>query len=371
MCFHTIIVKTTMGCNLNCNYCYAKTESQRTMNIYTMKKMIEEAARLDVNTLNFIWHGGEPLLLNKDFYETAVQHQRYIYDLLGIRCTNKIQTNGTLISNRYAEFLSENNFEVGISLDGPKELHDIHRLDRFGESSYEKAVEGYYNLRKYEADVGILCVVSPISLKRTQDFIEWLVELECDSISFNWRFELKEILLDSNWASLYAEFLLKIEEKCRSLGLQVNIRELIQARNVATSNKHSSIKLCNNLEPCLYTHSAVTPNGDIYMGCDRFIYDEYSISKKFILGNVFDNGFISALRNSTFEKYESYFFEGKKNCKRNCPEFDSCPGICLADWFSKNFEKNSEFIPHINRCTAAIIPKYINMEGNNIAKEKS
>jgi uncharacterized protein len=128
------------------------------------------------NTVLFTWHGGEPMLAGIEFYEKALSFQKKHLPL-GKRFINGMQTNGTLITKAWCEFLAGNGFVVGISMDGPEVFHDAGRRTKNRSGSFEKTLNGYRLLRSYGVNPEILCVVNAYNVKHplvVYDFFKML-----------------------------------------------------------------------------------------------------------------------------------------------------------------------------------------------------
>lgn len=151
------------ACNLDCTYCFFLSKQLLT----TTQEMSEEGLRTYL--MNFLdsqpdgdvtveWQGGEPTLRGVDFFEHAVELAN---ELKRPEQTvhHAIQTNGTLLNDRWGEFLSKNHFLVGISIDGPEAYHDIYRVNRAGRGTQKQVIRGYNILKKYNVDTNILCTV--------------------------------------------------------------------------------------------------------------------------------------------------------------------------------------------------------------------
>ena len=109
--------------------------------------------------VNFSWHGGEPTILGLDYFQkvVALQRKHLPPDRL---VTNGIQTNGTLLDEAWCRFLSKEKFTVGISLDGPEDLHDLYRITTHGSPTHRKVMRGYHLLSKHKIIPEVLCVVN-------------------------------------------------------------------------------------------------------------------------------------------------------------------------------------------------------------------
>ena len=137
----SLIIKVISACNLACRYCDADIYSNRRMSLDTVSQIIKKA--LDyADRVEFIWHGGEPLLMGIQFYEKVVELQKR-YRREGQTIINDLQTNGTLISQEWVDFFKAIDFHVGVSLDGPPEVHNANRIFRNGQGSFEQVMRGY------------------------------------------------------------------------------------------------------------------------------------------------------------------------------------------------------------------------------------
>ena len=145
MAFNIMLKPAGSLCNLDCSYCYYldKSEMYGGMEPIMSDEMLEIVVREyikanDVPQVTFNWHGGEPLVLGLDFYRKAIALEKEYAD--GKKILNTLQTNGTLITREWAEFFKENDFLIGISLDGPQDVHDKFRRDKGGAPTFERVI---------------------------------------------------------------------------------------------------------------------------------------------------------------------------------------------------------------------------------------
>ena len=142
-------------CNMRCRYCYYIGNEVSVRNVMqeevleTMIRNYFESAVSD--TVSFVWHGGEPTLSGLEFYRKAVKLQKkYLPE--GMQCWNNLQTNGLLLDEEWCSFLKEENFDVGISVDGTRMIHDAYRKDAEGNVTYERIRRNVQLLQKYGVD---------------------------------------------------------------------------------------------------------------------------------------------------------------------------------------------------------------------------
>ena len=143
--FTTMIKPVGSLCNLDCDYCYYLGKAdlyggrQPKMSDELLERYISQYIEsVQVPTVTFCWHGGEPLLAGIDFYEKAVALQNRYRGTKQIE--NSLQTNGLLINPDWCDFFRQNNFLIGLSLDGPKEIHDAYRHDRGGHPTFDRVM---------------------------------------------------------------------------------------------------------------------------------------------------------------------------------------------------------------------------------------
>lgn len=178
-------------CNLDCDYCYYLKKKHLYPNGETFRmsdEMLEEyiVQHIDASpetVIRFSWHGGEPTLLGLDYFRkiVALQHKHQPPDRL---IANGIQTNGTLLDENWCRFFAEESFAVGLSLDGPKEMHDQYRLTRDRKPTHEQAMRGYRLLQKHQVQADILCVVNAHNVKFPLQVYRFFKQINAKYISF-------------------------------------------------------------------------------------------------------------------------------------------------------------------------------------------
>jgi uncharacterized protein len=191
--FHVMLKPIGPICNLDCNYCYYLSKEdllfgpgekwrigEGRLESY-VRQYIEANAKF--GEVNFAWQGGEPTLLGVDFFRRVVElQQKHAGE---VRVSNAMQTNGTLLDEEWGEFLAANRFLVGLSVDGPRELHDAYRLDKKGEGSFDAVMRGHEVLRRHNVDYNALVVVNRKNARRPMDVYRFIRdEMECGFMQF-------------------------------------------------------------------------------------------------------------------------------------------------------------------------------------------
>ncbi len=187
----TLLAKPSgAACNLACRYCFYLSKQRlypgrQRMPDAVLKAYIKQYLHSQpAGEVTIAWQGGEPTLMGLDFFERSVELVR-IYKQPGQHVSYSLQTNGTLLDEAWCAFFKQHHFLVGISLDGPPEVHDAYRVDRAGQGSYARVRRGWELLQKHAVDTNILCAVhvanASLPLETYRHFRD---ELHADFIQF-------------------------------------------------------------------------------------------------------------------------------------------------------------------------------------------
>lgn len=163
--FHVMAKPTGPICNLDCKYCFyldKETLYPRGTKWAMREDVLETYIRQyieahDTPVVNFAWQGGEPTLLGVEYFKLVIQLQTQYAS--GKRIANAFQTNGVLLDDAWGEFFRENQFLIGISIDGPRELHDAYRVDKGGQPTFDRVMRGMDILKQHEVDFNTLTTV--------------------------------------------------------------------------------------------------------------------------------------------------------------------------------------------------------------------
>lgn len=178
-------------CNLDCQYCYYRDKSSLYPDASTFpmtESMLEEYIVQHFEAasgpeVDFSWHGGEPTIRGVGFFRKAVELQRK-HKPAGWHVRNGIQTNGVLLDEDWCRFLAGESFSVGLSLDGPAELHDTYRVDRRGQPTHRLAMRAYELLRRLEIHPDIICVVHNLNVRAPLTVYRFFREIGCRYVGF-------------------------------------------------------------------------------------------------------------------------------------------------------------------------------------------
>ena len=334
------------ACNLRCSYCYYLEKrdlyqgSSQLMDEETLELFIKEYIEAQTTPeVMFIWHGGEPLLRPIAFYQRALElQQRYAK---GRKIDNCIQTNATLLTDEWCKFLQKNNFLVGVSIDGPRHMHDALRKRAQGEGSYSDVIRGIRLLAKYHIEWNAMATVNAINVEHPMEFYRFFRdELECRYLQFTPVVERTHILEGrcrllhgserdgvvtpySVTAKQWGEFLCAIFDEW----VRNDVGEMfVQLFDTTLANwVGAPAGVCTMSKYC-GQGAAIEHNGDVY-SCDHFVFPEYK------LGNIHDNSLISMMYGTKQREFgEAKYRSLPKQCRKCKYEF-ACHGECPRNRF--------------------------------------
>ena len=337
-------------CNLACKYCYYLEKN----NLYDKShrhimsdEMLEQFTReyIEAQTMPqvlFTWHGGEPLMRSIDFYKKALTLQKKY--ARGRRIDNVIQTNGTMLTDEWCEFFAQNNWLVGISIDGPQEYHDHYRLTTTGNPSWQKVMHGIELLKKHHVEWNAMAVVNAYNANHPLEFYHFFKENGCQYLQFTPIVERltkhqdgrtlasladdKEIPLAdfSVTPEQWGNFLCAIfDEWVRNdVG-----KMFVEIFDCTLANWMGVLPgICAYSKNC--GHAGVMEhNGDVY-SCDHFVFPEYK------LGNIRNHTLIEMLYG---DKQHAFSRLKHTSLPRQCKECDmefACHGECPKNRFEKD-----------------------------------
>jgi uncharacterized protein len=188
--FHVMAKPSGAICNLNCTYCFYLEKEllfDRTSRFRMSDEVLEAYVRQQIegqrgSEASFAWQGGEPTLMGLDFFKKAVALQHRYAN--GRAIHNAFQTNGVLLDDAWGEFLHRERFLVGLSIDGPQELHDLYRVDKGGKPTFDKVMRGIEVLQRHRVDFNTLSVVHRESARRPLEVYEFLKSIGSTHMQF-------------------------------------------------------------------------------------------------------------------------------------------------------------------------------------------
>lgn len=336
-------------CNLRCKYCYylekdgLYTDVKRhVISDELLEKFIKEYIEAQTSPqVLFTWHGGETLMRPIAFYKRALELQK-IYGR-GRQIDNCIQTNGTLLTDEWCRFFKENNFLVGVSIDGPQEFHDEYRRSATGQATFYKVMRGINLLNKHGVEWNALAVVNDFNADYPLEFYHFFKQIGCHYIQFTPIVERRiergdglslapgmqeggELLDFSITPEQWGNFLCTIFDEWVKNDVGEYFIQLFDS--VLANWVGETPGVCVLARDC--GHAGVMEfNGDVY-SCDHFVYPEHR------LGNL-NNSTITELMYSPQQNEFAKLKSGSlpQQC-RECDFLFACNGECPKNRFVKD-----------------------------------
>jgi uncharacterized protein len=357
-CFHLLAKPSGATCNIDCKYCFFLSKealypddkqrmSESTLEAY-IRQLLESHRTPQVTVA---WQGGEPTLMKLDFFRRSVELVEK-YRRPGQVVQQTFQTNGILLDDDWCSFFKEHSFLVGLSVDGPREIHDTNRLDRGGQGTFDRVMKGWRKLREHHVDFNILCTVNTANEKhgrtvyrffRDELGAEWvqfipIVErataetIQIANLGWSEQPGHKRLLYTqagnlvtkrSVGGEQYGRFMVDIFEEWvrHDVG-----RVYVQLFDVTLEAYFGRHLLCIHAPTCGYG-PALEHNGDLY-SCDHFVEPRYK------LGNIHETHMLKLVSSPEQRK----FGDDKRDsltaqCQR-CEVKALCNGGCPKDRFT-------------------------------------
>lgn len=336
-------------CNLDCTYCYYLEKEKlypRGENFRVQPEVLEQYVRSYLESqhtaeVTFAWQGGEPTLLGLDFFRHLVELQKKYAKGRTVR--NALQTNGTRLDRDWCRFFKDQDFLVGLSIDGPRELHDTYRVDKGGKPTFDRVMTGLKLLRRHAVEFNTLTVVSASNVKHPERVYDFLKENGSGYLQFiplvertsartaetglHFASPAEQGCDVTRWSvrpELYGEFLVRIFD--RWVRADVG-RVFVQIFDVALGIwSGAGASLCVFRKKC-GDALAMEHNGDVF-SCDHFVYPEFR------LGNILTE----SLGDMAASEPQRAFGAAKAQLPRYCCECDvrfACNGECPKHRFTR------------------------------------
>lgn len=339
-----LIKPVSSSCNLRCKYCFyhsiaenRTTKSYGIMSLDMLEMLVKKSLEYAEGSCTFAFQGGEPTLIGLDFYKNLLEFQKK-YNKKKIQVNNAIQTNGIAINDQWAEFLAENNFLVGISLDGPKDIHDMNRIDSMNSGSFTQVMKAIGIFNKHKVEYNILTVVNAFTcrhISKVYNFFKknnfrYLQFIPClDPLNENPGGHEYSLTPEKYTYFLKTLFDMWYEDVIK--GSAVSIRYFDNLVEMIMGNPPESCGMAGFCT-CYYV---VEADGSAYP-CDFYVIDDW------YLGNIKEKSF----DDMKYSDKGIEFVEISKNIDpkcRECSDFQLCRGGCRRN--REPFEKG---LPALN-----------------------
>jgi len=333
--FQVFVKPVGASCNLACSYCYylSKSELFADSGLHRMTHdllemyIVQHIEASTEPTVFFSWHGGEPTLAGLDYFRRITDIQKKHLPP-GRMALNGIQTNGTLLSEEWCQFLKKENFIVGISIDGPEIFHSVNRFGHDEKSSFDRVLHGFELLQSFQIPCEILCVVHAQNVGFPLEVYRFFKSMNAEFITFLPLVEKqtsgkKKVSERTVHAKAFGEFLCAIfdEWKTSDIGT-VKIQIFEEALRTAFGTEHS---LCV-FKPSCGRVPVIERNGDFY-SCDHFVDPAHQI------GNIRYSTLSEMLGSPAQKAFGLAKLNTLPEFCLNCEVLNFCNGACPKDRF--------------------------------------
>jgi len=322
-----LILQTTPFCNIDCSYCYLPDRSGRRQIspevVASACDLLAEAG-LVADGLSVVWHAGEPLAVGAPALDRLVGSTRRL-EAAGFKINHCVQTNGTLISDAFCDLFERIGMRVGVSIDGPQDLHDLNRKMRNGRGTFGQVMRGIDRLRARGIGFDAICVLSDAALDRAEEIYDFFAGLGARSLGFN----VPEIEGQNRTSDISSDaYLGRLRQFWnRLIGHHFGRRALYlrEIDDLVASLRYGEMGRLSEL---------VQPFGIVTVACDGSIYtfspelagqsdrrfDDFSI------GNVSTDSFEHIRANDRLLRMKAEIDLGIERCRNGCAYFDVCGG---------------------------------------------
>lgn len=324
-----MIKPASSNCNMKCKYCFYYSLSKDRihssygfMNDATLKIIVKKALDEAQEEVTFAFQGGEPTLVGLDYFQRLIQYEKE-YNRKNLKINHAIQTNGLLIDQEWAYFLAKNQFLVGISLDGPKLIHDLYRKDNQGKGTYKRVMQALEFLKQYQVDFNILSVVTSQLARHAHQIYRFFQKKDFKYIQFipclTPLGEKPDLYSYKLTPDRYGYFLKSLFDAWYYDLANHNIVSIRYFDNLLQMMIGYHPESCDMTGHCS-CQFIIEANGGVYP-CDFYVIDRW------YLGNIKDLSFTQILYSLNAKQFISSSMYIDSEC-RQCPWFYLCRGGC-------------------------------------------
>ena len=339
---HVLAKPTGAICNLACSYCFFLDKellypgSRFRMSDEVLENYIRQLIEAHHSSqVTVAWQGGEPTLMGIDFYRRAIELQEK-YRKPGMVFENTMQTNGTLLDDEWCRFFKENNFLIGISIDGPREVHDAYRVDKRGNGTFDQVMKGLRLLQKHGVEYNVLTTVNRVSAnyplevyhflrdEAGTDWMQFIPVVERINEEGHTLYQRGDTVSDrSVQPEQFGSFLSRIFDEW----VRNDVGKVFVQTFEASARRWLGLPsgMCVFEEMC-GTGLVLEHNGDLY-SCDHFVEPDY------LLGNILENEISELAASEKQYRFGQDKSDTLPQVCRECEVLFACRGECPKNRF--------------------------------------
>ncbi len=335
----TVVVQPTPFCNINCSYCYLPQRDVKTViqqsTIATLFAKIFTSGWTGQG-LTVIWHAGEPLVVPISLYQTAFMAIEALRPR-SLQLRHSIQTNGMLISPHWCDLFKEWNVGVGVSIDGPRALHDAHRVTRSGRGTFDKTIAGIRMLRRQNVPFHVISVLSHAAMDAPREMLEFYLSEGIEDVCFNVEESegdhVSKLFAAGDAQNRFKAFLGEFWRLSRHSGRIRFVREV-----------DGMLPRVFRPDQSVLTNAQVEPFGMINVDCHGNVSSfspellglRHGDFDNFIIGNIHTESLEDMRRSRAMVAMSRDIAAGVAACRKDCEYFSVCGGGAPVNKLAEN-----------------------------------
>jgi uncharacterized protein len=335
----TVVLQPTPFCNINCRYCYLpQRDATIVMPLETIIALFEKifASGWSSPCLTIIWHAGEPLVLPISYYEAA-------FEAIEARCPPSIQlrhcvqTNGMLLAQDWCDFIKKWHIGMGVSIDGPRHLHDANRVTRAGKGTFDRTLDGIRLLRRENVPFHVITVLSEKSMHVPEEMLDFYISEGIDDVCFNVEesegIHISGLLSSSNPADSFRHFLDRFWTLSRQSSQIQFIREV---DGMITRIFRPECASPDNAQVEPFGMVNVDCHGNVSSFSPELLGYKNAKYNDFIVGNILSDSLEDMLHSAAMLAMKQDIAAGVEACRKECDYFSVCGGGSPVNKLTEN-----------------------------------
>jgi uncharacterized protein len=335
----TLVVQPTPFCNINCRYCYLpQRDVTSVIEQSTVTTLFEKvfASGWTGEGLTVIWHAGEPLVVPVSFYETAFAAIEKMRPT-ALQLRHSFQTNGMLITSKWCDLFKKWDVGVGVSIDGPKHLHDAHRVTRSGRGTFDKTLAGIRLLKHEQVPFHVISVLSQQALKSPREMLDFFLSEGIEDVCFNVEesegAHVSDLFAADDAQGLFRSFLSEFWKLSRQSGRIRFVREVDGMLPRIFRPEQSAMRNAQ-VEP--FGMMNVDCHGNVSSFSPELLGLKNSDYGDFIVGNIRTDSLEEMHRGPTMQAMSRDIAAGVAACREHCEYFSVCGGGAPINKLAEN-----------------------------------
>lgn len=323
-----LIKPASSACNMRCKYCFYEDEAAcreqgfaGLMSLETAENIIKSAALIAEGSCSFMFQGGEPTLVGLDFYRSFLELEKK-YERADFKFYHSIQTNGFALDEEWVKFFKDNNFFVGLSIDGNSDLHDLNRLSKQGSGTHSRVIKAARLLEKYGVEFNVLSVVTAKAARTAEKTYNFFRKQGFDSLQF---IDCLDSFDGDGFSPNNSEYFAFLDRLFAlwladlKSGRYVHIRQFDNWFNILLGGAPEACNMCGHCT----VQFVVEGDGCVYP-CDFYALDEYRI------GRISENSPEEMFESETAQSFLRKSLSVPEDCKA-CRWYGVCRNGCRRE----------------------------------------